>query len=110
MNGYIKFGHRNARYAVMNLFCGNQASLKMGSQIVKIRYGKTAADSLRDQALYAAEAANKKHTASAGKSVEKMIGAERCVKVDGVIAFQKSSRRSENPVKFSGLSSDLQES
>ena len=82
---------RNARDAVMKLFGGNQASRTMGSQIVKIRYGKTDVDNLRDQALYAAEAAINKHSASVRKNVEK-VGAPTvvCKQLTTSLRFSKA--------------------
>ena len=104
----MQFGHRNARDAVMTCFGGRQASLSVGGHNVKIRHGKTEADTLRDQALHSAETAIKKHGAALGKTVEKMMGNERCVKVNGVIAFQQGSRQSGDTCAVIGLFADLQ--
>ena len=100
--------HRNARDAVMTCFGGRQASLSVGGHNVKIRHGKTEADTLRDQALHSAETAIKKHGAALGKTVKKMMGNERCVKVNGVIAFQQGSRQSGDIGAFISLFADLQ--
>ena len=105
---YMQFGHRNARDAVMTCFGGRQTALSVGGHNVKIRHGKTEADTLRDQALHSAETAIKKHGAALGKTVEKMMGHERCVKVNGVIAFQQGSRQSGDIGAFIGLFADLQ--
>ena len=105
--GYMQFGHRNARDAVMTCFGGRQASLSVGGHNVKIQHGKTEADTLRDQALHSAETAIKKHGAALGKTVEKMMGNERCVKVNGVIAFQQGSRQSLDIGVFMGLFANL---
>lgn len=83
----MQFGNRNARDAVMASFGGRAASLSVGGHNVKIRHGKTEADGLRDQVLYSAETAIKKHAAALGKTVEKMMGKDRCVKVNGIVAF-----------------------
>ena len=104
----MQFGHRNARDAVMELFGSNQAALSVGGHSVKIRYGKTEVDSQRDQAFYSAEAAIKKQSAAHGKAIEKTMGKDRCVKVDGIVAFQQGSRRSGELGTFIGPFSDLQ--
>ena len=106
-NGYMQFGHRNARDAVMAAFGGREASLSVGGHNVKIRHGKTEADGLRDQVLYSAETAIKKHAAALGKTVEKMMGKDRCVKVNGIVAFQQGSRQSGDTCAFMGPFSDL---
>ena len=106
--GYMQFGHRNARDAVMTCFGGRQASLSVGGHNVKTRHGKTEADTLRDQALHSAETAIKKHGAALRKTMEKMMGNERCVKVNGVIAFQQGSRQSGDICAFIRLFVDLQ--
>ena len=106
-NGYMQFGHRNARDAVMAAFGGREASLSVGGHNVKIRHGKTEADGLRDQVLYSAETAIKKHAAAMGKTVEKMMGKDRCVKVNGIVAFQQGSRQSGDTGAFMGPFSDL---
>ena len=107
-NGYMQFGHRNARDAVMELFGGKQAALSVGGHSVKIRYGKTELDNQRDQAIHSAETAIKKHSAAHGKAVEKMMGKDRCVKVDGVVAFQQGSRQSGELGAFIGPFADLE--
>ena len=107
-NGYMQFDHRNARDAVMASFGSRQAPLSVGGHNVKIRDGKTEADSLRDQALHSAQTAIKKHGAALWKTVEKMMGNERCVKVNGVIAFQEGSRQSGDIGSFMTLFVDLQ--
>ena len=69
---------------------------------------KTEVDSQRDQARYSAEAAIKKHSAVHGKAIEKMMGKNRCAKVDGIVVFQQSSRRSGELGTFIVPLSDLQ--
>ena len=62
---------------------------------------------MRDQALHSAETAIKKHAAALGKTVEKMMGKDRCVTVNGIVAFQQGSLQSGDTGDFMGPFSDL---
>ena len=66
----------------------------MNGTKVSIKPAKTRVDAHRDAMLNIAANHVKGHAASIGQTIEIVKGNERCVKVNGVVAFQQASRKS----------------
>ena len=92
----------------MGLFGGSKAKITASGKDVKIKHGKTELDTVRDDTLRKAEGLIKAHPAALGKTVETLNGNERCVKVNGTVAFQQGSRRSGELGKSAEPFYDLQ--
>ena len=67
----------------------------------------TRVDAHRDAMLTIAAGRVKGHAAAIGKTVEIVKGNERCVKVNGVIAFQQAARKSSDGGTYAAPFTDL---
>ena len=88
-NGYMQFGHRNARDAVMELFGCKQAALSVGGHSVNPLRQNGGRQSTRPSPLQRGSSdqeAQRRH----GKTVEKMMSKDYYVKVDGDRLFSKA--------------------
>ena len=74
---------------------------------MNVKHAKTRIASHRDAMLNIAATRVKEHAAAIGKTVEIVKGNERCVKVNGEIAFQQSALKSNECSKYSKLFDDL---
>ena len=74
---------------------------------MSIKPAKTRVDARRDAMLNMGADRIKAHAAAIGKSVEIMKGNDRCVKVDGDVAFQQAARKSNDCGKFAALFGDI---
>ena len=106
MNGYIEFSCPDVRDAALKALEKDASNTFKGSK-VNVKPAKTRIDSHRDAMLNIAGTRVKEHAAALGKTVEIVKGNERCVKVNGEIVFQQSSRKSNECSKFSKLFGDL---
>ena len=106
MNGYIKLSCPDVRDAALNAL-GKDAFITLKGSKVNVKPAKTRIDSHRDAMLNIAAARVKDHAAALGKTVEIVKGNERCVKMNGEIAFKRSARKSNECNKYSMFFADL---
>ena len=107
-NGFLEFSSSDVRDAVLK-HLGKDPTITVSGSKVDIRPSKTQADGHRDYVLREAASRVKAHAAAKGKSVEtKKAGNDRCVKVDGAVAFQQASRKSTEISKYSAPFTDLE--
>ena len=81
--------------------------MKVSGTDVRIKPSKTELDKDRDNMLKKAAEEIKKHPAASGKTVETCLQNERCVKVNGVVAFQQAARKSSEVGAYSAPFTDL---
>ena len=106
LNGYIEFSCPDVREAALKAL-GKDASITFKGTKVSIKPAKTRIDAHRDAMLNMAADRIKAHAAAIGKSVEIKKGSDRCVKVDGDVAFQQAARKSNDCGKFAGPFADI---
>ena len=106
MNCYIEFSCPDVRDAALKAL-GKDASITFKGSKVNVKPAKTRIDLHRDAMLNIAATRVNGHAAALGKTVEVAKGNERCVKVNGEIVFQQSSRKSNERSKFSRLFSNI---
>ena len=93
LNGYVEFSCPDVRNAALKAL-SKDASITVNGTTVSIKQAKARVDAHRDAMLNIAASHVKGHAAALGKTVEIVNGNERCVKVNGVVAFQQASRKS----------------
>ena len=93
LNGYVEFSCPDVRDAALKAL-GKDASITARGTKASIKPAKTRVDAHRDAMFNIAASHVKENAAAHGKTVEIVKGNERCVKVNGVVAFQQASRKS----------------
>ena len=106
LNGYIEFSYPDVREAALKAF-GKDASITVKGTKVSIKPAKTRIDAHRDAMLNMAADRIKAHAGAIGKTVEIKKGSDRCVKVDGNVAFQQAARKSNECGKFAAPFADI---
>ena len=106
LNGYIEFSCPDVRDAALKAL-GKDASITVKGTRVSIKPAKTRLDAHRDAMLNMAAYRVKGHAAALGKSVEIIKANDRCVKVDGHVAFQQAARKNTDCGKFAAPFADL---
>ena len=102
LNGYISFSCPDGRDATLKAL-RKDVSIMFNVSKVNVKLAKTRINLHRDAMFHIAAIRVKEHAAALGKTVEIVKGNARCVKVNGEIVFQQSSRKSNECSKFSGL-------
>ena len=106
LNGYVEFSCPDVRDAALKAL-GKDAAITVNGTKVSIKPAKTRVDAHRDAMLTIAAGHVKGHAAANGKTVEIVKGNERCVKVNGVIAFQQAARKSSDGGTYAAPFTDL---
>ena len=99
LNTYIELFCPDVQDATFQAL-GKHDSITVKGITVSIKPAKTRFDAHRDAMFNMAADRVKGHAAALGKTVEIIQGDDRCVKVDGHVAFQQAARENIDCGKF----------